>query len=239
MDPPTSPLSHRAFPTIDDIIRHPWKEVLEQSQPKSINANALSFPDFLSSTSTWNQRHIIAFRMLDFSDVPLQYLYPHKFYPLDDDPVLARANALFTLSRDDVQKGKIDMRETGAAFSFYRTLQDCLRTEERTPSPTQVPVRPQRASHPQAPLHKQTYSDSSGSSYVASSASANLVIGNPSSEDKAETVTNILVINYLYLLPALESTATESSRNRNVLFRYVLFLFGLSQSVQTMVVLLL
>ena len=107
MNPPTSPLLHRSFPTIDDTMRHQWREVLEQSQPNSISANALAFPDFLESTSTWNQRHIIAFRMLDFNDLPLHYLYPHEFYPLADDPVLVNAKQLFTLSKMISGKGRL------------------------------------------------------------------------------------------------------------------------------------
>ena len=31
---------------------------------------------FLDSTSTWDQRHIIAFRMLDYNDLLLDHIYP-------------------------------------------------------------------------------------------------------------------------------------------------------------------
>ena len=221
MEPSASPLPHRNVPTTDEIMHHQWREVIETSQPNSISANSLAFPDFLESTSTWNQRHIIAFRMLDFNDLPLHCLYPQTFYPAADDPVIVKVNQLFILSQDDIRKGNFDMAQVGAAFSFYQALQDCLRTQQKTPSPPQIPTRPQRASQPQLPFHQYNLSASSGSSFLPSISSINVASVNPTNEDKTEAVTNILVINYLYLLAALENTTKKASNRARVLFRYI------------------
>jgi hypothetical protein len=43
---------------------------------------------------------------------------------------------------------------------------------------------------------------------------------NPTSEDKSETVTNFLLINFLYLLGELENSVKNSKRG-TILFRYV------------------
>jgi hypothetical protein len=219
--PVSSPLPHRNFPTIGDILHHQWREVIETSQPNSISANSLAFPDFLESTSTWNQRHIIAFHMLDFNDLPLNYLYPQEFYPTADDLVIIEVKKVFILSQNDIRKGN-NMIQTGVAFSFYQALQDCLRTQQKTPSPPQVMIRPQRVSQPQVSLHQSNLSSSSGSSFLPSISSVNVVPAmNLTGEDKAEAVTNILVINYLYLLAALENTMKEASSRKNLLFRYI------------------
>jgi hypothetical protein len=221
MDAPLSSLPHRAVPTPDEVLHHESRDLFRKSDPSSIRGNALLFPDFLESTSTWSQRHIIAFHMLDFNDLPIDHLYPQLYYPLIDDPVIAEVERLFTLSKEDVRQGKVDRVKTGSAFSFYRTLQDCLRTQQKTPSPPQVPVRPQRFSQSRVPIHQYNVSDSSGSSFLPSMGSVDAVVMNPTSEDKSETVANFLLMNYLYLLADLENEATKISRTKSVLFRYI------------------
>src|SRR5436190_22417549 len=124
-----APLPHRAVPTLNEILHHESRELFRKSDPSSIRGNALLFPDFLESTSTWSQHHIIAFHMLDFNDVPIDCLYPQSYYPSIDDVVIARVEMLFTVSREDICQGRIDMIKLGPAFSFYRTLEDCLRTQ--------------------------------------------------------------------------------------------------------------
>jgi hypothetical protein len=220
---PNAPISHRTIPTSDDVLHHQWREVIERTNPNSITNSALVFSDFLESTSNWNQHHIIAFRMLDFNDLPIQSIYPEEFYPSLDDPVILEARGLFTLSNDAVRKGKLDIRQTGAAFLFYRTLQDCLRTQHKTPSPPQAATRPERSPQPAIPSHSYTVSDSSGSSFLPSTSSISATM-NPTSEDKTETVTNVLLINYLYLLAELENARKEAAGNRNVLISYIPFL---------------
>src|SRR6266496_6662501 len=118
--------------------------------------------------STWNQNHIIGFRMLDFHDLPIHYLYPQSYCPSTNDPVITEMGRLFTLSQE---VGETDRVKTGSAFSFYRTLQDCLRTQQKTLSPTQIPTRPQRYSQPRVPIHQYVVSDSSMSSFVSTIAS--------------------------------------------------------------------
>jgi len=203
------PCSHRAVPNPEEIARHQWIEIVQRNQPNSIAANALAFPEFLDSTSTWNQRHIIAFRMLGFNDLPLSSIYPQHFYPQDDDKIISEIVRLFAVSKDDVRKGGFNMIQTGAAFPFYRTLQECLRTEQKTPSPPQVSIRPHRVIQPTTSAHQHTVSDSSGSSFIPSTPSMNAIVGSPVSEDKTETVTNILLANYLYLLVELESSLDQ------------------------------
>jgi hypothetical protein len=99
---------HRSIP-VQDITSHQWFTTIQESQPNSISANALRFPEFLDSTSTWNQRHIISFRVLDFNDLPLSYIYPTEFYPQTHDVVISQADRLFSISKDDVRKGAFDM----------------------------------------------------------------------------------------------------------------------------------
>ena len=221
MNPLVSSLPHRAVPSADEMIRHESRDLIRKSDPKSIRGNALVFPDFLESTSTWSQRHIIAFHMLDFNDLPIDCLYPQMYYPPTDDPVIVEVERLFTLSKDDIRQGKVGRVATGPAFSFYRTLQDCLRTQQKTPSPPQVPTRPQRSSQQRVPIHQYTVSDSSSSSFLPSMSSMDATILNPTSEDKSETVSNFLVINYLYLLADLENEANETSAGKCVLFRFI------------------
>ena len=221
MNPFVSSLPHRAGPTVDELVHHEYRELIRKSDPSSLRGNALVFPDFLESISTWSQRHIIAFHMLDFNDLPIHSLYPQVYYPSTYDPVIAEVERLFTLSKADIQQGKVDRVTTGAAFSFYRTLQDCLRTQQKTPSPPQVPTRPQRSSQPRVPIHQYTMSESSGSSFSPSIGSTDAVIMSPTSEDKSETVTNFLVMNYLYLLADLENEAKEMSRANRVLLRFL------------------
>ena len=151
-------------PHPDDIMRHPWRVLIEKSEPNSITGNALLFSDFLESTSTWNQHHIIAFHMLDFNDLPIHCLYPQAFYPLIDDPVIIEVERLFTLSNDDIRQGKLDFVQTGPAFLFYRSLQDCLRTQQKTPSQHKSRPRSQQSPQPRVPFHQYTMSDNSGSS---------------------------------------------------------------------------
>ena len=140
----TPSLSHRQYPIFENVIGHKAVQLIEGRRPNSIHDSGLVFPDFLESTSTWSQNHIIAFRMLDFNDLPISYLYPHSYHPPTDDPVIVEAAKLFKLSKDDIQHGNVNRFVTGPAFSFYRTLQDCLRSSQATPSPPQIPARPQR-----------------------------------------------------------------------------------------------
>ena len=109
------------------------------------------------------------------------------------------------------------MIQTGAAFAFYRTLQECLRTEAKTPSPPRVSARPQRVLQPQAPAHQVTLSDSSGSSFIPSTSSMDVHSGVP--EDKTETVTNILLTTYLYLLAELGNNNDPTVGGRKVMIR--------------------
>ena len=103
MDMPTSSLSHREFPTDQDIIGHESLPIIRERQPNSINDNALAFPDFLESTSTWNQNHIIAFRMIDFNNLSIGHIYPLSYYPSTDDIVIAEAAKLFTRTSGKVK----------------------------------------------------------------------------------------------------------------------------------------
>ena len=48
---------------------------------------------------------------------------------------------------------------------------------------------------------------------------------NPVSEDKSETVTNVLLINYLYLLGDIENKEKRKSGTERVLFRLLSFSF--------------
>src|SRR5271167_2332915 len=105
MNAPSLP-PHRNIPTLNNVMRHQWRALIDKSEPNSITGNALLFSDFLESTSTWNQHHIIAFRMLDFNNLPIHSLYPSAFYPSIDDPVIAEAKTIFTLSNKDIQQGK-------------------------------------------------------------------------------------------------------------------------------------
>ena len=210
---------HRSVPSVQEIAGHQWFTTIQESQPNSISANALRFPEFLDSTSTWNQRHIIAFRMLDFNDLPLSHIYPTEFYPQAHDKVISEVDRLFSMSKDDVRKGGFDMIQTGAAFTFYRTLQECLRTEQKTPSPPHIPTRPQRVLQPQAPAHQYTFSDSSGSSFIPSMPSMDVSSGVP--EDKTETVTSILLTTYLYLLAELGNNNDSTVGGRKVIIRFV------------------
>jgi hypothetical protein len=214
------PLPHRQFPDDEDINNHKLMQILKEQRPNSIRETALRFLDFLESTSTWNQIHIVAFRMLDFDDLPINYFYPYSYYPSIDDPVILEAAKLFKLSKEEIRHGKVNRFITGAAFLFYRTLQDCLRTSHATPSPPQIPARPQRQSQVIGGYHQYTTSDSSGSSYVPSSlASVEATSKKPVNEDKSETVTNVLLITYLYLLAELENESKTKLEEPRILFR--------------------
>jgi len=193
-DPPASSLSHLAFPTRDDMVGHKSFKPISERQPNSIHDKALTFVDFLESTSTWNQNHVVAFRMLDFDDLSIHYLYPQEYYPSANDSVIAEVEKLFTLSKEDIRHGKFNRFTTGSAFSLYRALHDGLQTQQKTPSPPQVPTRPQRSSQPRIPIHQYNISESSGSSFMPSLSSMDIPSTNFTSEDKTETVTNVLVI---------------------------------------------
>ena len=221
MDSTIQPLlSHRQYPILEHVMGHKAVGLIKARQPNSIHEIGLVFPDFLESTSTWSQNHIIAFRMLDFNDLPISYLYPHTYYPPLDDPVIVEAAKLFNLSKDEIQHGNVNRFVTGAAFSFYRTLQDRLRTSQATPSPPRIPARPQRQSQV-AVLHQHTLSGSSGSSYVPSMSSAETPSIIPTTEDKSESVTSFLLINYLYLLSDLENERRGASKGHRILFRLI------------------
>jgi len=211
-----------------DISHHQWRDVVEKSQPNSISANALAFPDFLESTSTWNQRHIISFRMLDFNDLSISSMYPSLFHPSETDPVIINVKTLFRLSRDDVRKGNFDIVSIGATFSFYKTLQDCLRTQQKTPSPNQPVTHPPPRPRPVFATHHYAISDSSSSSFLPSISSASMPPVNPTS-DKTETVSNILIIQFLHILTALETARTPS---HNILFRYSRRLYRVDVSAE-------
>jgi len=158
--------------------------------------------------------------MLDFNDLPIGYLYPHTYYPPLDDPVIVEAAKLFNLSKDEIQHGNVNRFVMGPAFSFYRTLQDCLRTSQATPSPPRIPAHPQRQSQA-AVLHQHTLSGSSDSSYVPSISSTENPSIIPPTEDKSESVTSFLLINYLYLLSDLENESRGVSKGHRVLFRLI------------------
>jgi len=215
----TDPLAHRQFPRHEDVINHKSVQLIKERRPNSIHKNALVFLDFLESTSTWNQNHIFAFRMLDFNDLPVNYLYPYSYYPSTDDPVMLEVAKVFKLTKDEIRHGNLTRFITGPAFSFYRTLQDCLRTSHATPSPPQIPTHPQRQSQEKVGYHQHTRSESSGSSYVPSVTSIETTPMKPASEDKSESVTNILLVNYLYLLAELENERRPASEGPRVLFR--------------------
>jgi hypothetical protein len=235
MNPPSLP-THRSIPTFDEIMQHELRPVVQHHDLNSIKRNAVMFSDFSLSTSNWNEHHIIAFHILDFNDLPVESVYPLDFLPPLDDPVVAEVGRLFTLSNKEIRTGKLDFRRTGAAFSFYRTLQDCLRTQKKTPSPTQPSVRPTRNPLTRVPLHQYTVSDSSGSSFFPSTSSMDAIPANPASQDKAETVTNFLLINYLYLLAELENA---SSGRGGILFTYVQMFLFLMYTVQIVITLAL
>ena len=215
-----SALSHRQYPDKEDIIKHHTVQLISIRRPNTIRDSALAFPDFLESTSTWNQNHVIAFRMLDFNDLSINQLYPHSYYPSHDDPVIVEAIKLFKLSKDDFRRGDVNRFLVGPAFSFYRTLQDCLRSSQATPSPPQIPSRPSRQ-QPQIQIlyHQHSLSESSDSSYVPSRTSMEGRTNKFPSEDKSKSVTNMLLMNYLYLLADLENEGKPTSARPRVLFR--------------------
>ena len=161
--------------------------------------------------------------MVDFDDLPISYIYPGSYYPSTDDPVVLEAAKLFKLSKDEIRQGTASRFVTGAAFSFYRALQDCLRTSHGTPSPPQISTRPQRQSQAIGGYHQSTASESSGSSYVPSLSSTDTALTKPVSEDKSETVTNVLLITYLYLLAELENESKTRLDEPRVLFRFPSF----------------
>ena len=215
----TTALSHRQYPAAEDVAGHNAVRLINARQPNSIHDVALVFPDFLESTSTWSQNHILALRMLDFNDLPISFLYPVSYHPPTDDPVIVEAAKLFKLSKDDVQHGNVNRFVAGPAFSFYRTLQDCLRSSQATPSPPQNPARPQRQPQIKVLHHQHTMSESSDSSYVPSMMSHEPPTTVAANEDKSETVTNLLLMNYLYLLADLENERKETFKEHCVLFR--------------------
>lgn len=213
------PLPHRNVPSSDDIAAHELRRMIQEDRCNSITANAFTFLDFLEYTSSWNQRHIVALRMLDFNDLPVFNMYPQEYYPQIDDDVIFNMQRMFKLSKDNVRKGNFDATQTGPAFSFYRSLQECLRTQQKTPSPPQPSARPQRSLPPLASIHQHTISDSSGSSFQPSVLPSLDVATIPLSEDKTELATSILLMNYLNLLADSENRLHRHSTSRRVLFR--------------------
>jgi hypothetical protein len=210
-------LDYRTVPSAADIESHPFRRHIDTDLDRTLVDNAARYSDeFLTSTSGWNLRHLIAFRMLDFNDIPIEYMYPGKFYPADNDPVIANVQQMFTLSQEDVQKGVFTAMQTGAAFIFYRTLRECIRTQQRTPSPPQASSRPIRSVQVRT-SHEHTSSGSSGSSFLPSITSMHDAAQPLLTQDKSETVTNTLLTTLLFLL---EELGNEGAGGKSVMFRF-------------------
>ena len=211
-------LEHRTVPSAANIEDHPFRRHIGADLDRTLVDNAARYGnEFLTSTSGWNLRHLIAFRMLDFNDIPIEYMYPRKFYPAADDPVLSSVQQMFTLSQEDVQRGVFTAMQTGAAFIFYRMLRESIRTQHKTPSPPQASSRPIRSVQVRT-SHEHTLSGSSGSSFLPSITSMPDVTGRPLTQDKSETVTNTLLTTLLFLLEELEN---EAVRGKSVMFRFL------------------
>lgn len=211
-------LEHRTVPSAANIEDHPFRRHIDADLDRSLIDNAARYGnEFLTSTSGWNLRHLIAFRMLDFNDIPIEYMYPRKFYPAADDPVISNVQKMFTLSQEDVQRGVFTPTQTGAAFIFYRTLRECIRTQHKTPSPQQTSSRPIRSVQVQT-SHEQTLSGSSGSSFLPSMMSMPDITAQPLTQDKSEIVTNTLLTTLLYLFEELEN---EAAGGKSVMFRFL------------------
>ena len=211
-------LEHRTVPSAANIEDHPFRRHIGADLDRTLVDNAARYGnEFLTSTSGWNLRHLIVFRMLDFNDIPIEYMYPRKFYPAADDPVLSNVQQMFTLSQEDVQRGVFTAMQTGAAFIFYRMLRESIRTQHKTPSPPQASSRPIRSVQART-SHEHTLSGSSGSSFLPSITSMPDVTGRPLTQDKSETVTNTLLTTLLFLL---EELGNEAGGGKSVMFRFL------------------
>jgi hypothetical protein len=89
--------------------------------------------NFLKSTSSWTELHIIAFRCLILENLPISRILPHSDLPSDDDETMKLVIKHLSDSEDDVRSGR-SSTSLGPATGFYQQLQVVLRHNTNTSS---------------------------------------------------------------------------------------------------------
>ena len=110
-------LEHRTVPSAVNIEDHPFRRHIGADLDRTLVDNAARYGDeFLTSTSGWNLRHLIAFRMVDFNDIPIEYMYRGKFYPTADDPIIPMCNKCLLCPRRTFKEARLQQRKQVQPF---------------------------------------------------------------------------------------------------------------------------
>jgi hypothetical protein len=86
---------------------------------------AMMSKSFLKSTSSWSERHIVAFRCLILENLPISRILPASDLPPDDDETMKLVIKYLSDSEDDVRSGR-SLASLGPATGFYQQLQVVL-----------------------------------------------------------------------------------------------------------------
>lgn len=70
---------------------------------------------FLTSTSKWHERHLVAFRCLILDNLPISRINPQQDILNDDDRTMKLVNTHLLGSEEDIRSGKAE-ESMGPAF---------------------------------------------------------------------------------------------------------------------------
>jgi len=99
---------------------------------------AMMSKSFLKSTSSWSERHIVAFRCLILENLPISRILPASDLPPDDDETMKLVIKYLSDSEDDVRSGR-SLASLGPASLFYQQLQVVLRRPATPPDAIPIP----------------------------------------------------------------------------------------------------
>jgi hypothetical protein len=146
--------SDQAMDVEPDVIEHPPQDhryvhpeevkklgaykVIMSRPHSTIRDYAMTAKNFLKSTSSWSELHIIAFRCLILNNLPISRVLPHSELVRDDDETMKLVFQHLSASEDDVRSRQC-LESLGPATIFYQQLQVVIRRPGTPPDSIRNP----------------------------------------------------------------------------------------------------
>jgi len=197
---PHNPADHR-YVSIPEVSSHVWfGRCMSTGFPSSIgDFVGRDGPNFLKSTSKWTEQHLIAFKCLFLENLPVGRVIPLAYIPEDDDVTVQWVKRELSATEGEVRSGKTGF---GMAYSFYLQLAAVL---QRSPTPPEPIVVPQRNLRPMSYEKTYHFSSSSDSDYSTNSKTSP---AKPTKRRPSGSVT--------FLDPVLEGVSEQTSEDQEM-----------------------
>src|SRR5579859_1155020 len=120
------PLGDHRCIDVSEISNHGWYGVRSSTVVPSQIAEFIERdgPAFLKPTSSWNETHLTAFKVIHLQSLHPSRILPASIVPAEDDPVVRWLRQNLSATEDEIRTGRTGM---GPAHSFYGQLRTVLR----------------------------------------------------------------------------------------------------------------